>query len=374
MAKANPKPWEGTWRTLRKLGTGGHGKASLVERHDEPGEQFALKELSRQDDIERRQRMHREVQALRLLQHSAIPRVVETNSDLYADLEIPLYFVMDYVEGPTLEERVNQGHLRPNDAVVLTIEIADTLIFCHQNGLIHRDIKPDNVILRAGNINEPVLIDFGQSFNKEDTEQFLRTPDGQQMGNRFLHLPELQIGESRKQYFESDISQVCGALFYALTGKMPVHLVDHEGLKPHQRAAAKVILDKIPSPSLYPLFDKGFEHEFAKRFRSFQAFKGRLHEVLDDLKHSSDATDQNGATVTLETITPEIKTALSQGPKQESPQHGSAEAEKPKSNAAQRVYLEGEADALVFASLLGAWNEKSEGDRDAIKDLIEGHD
>jgi eukaryotic-like serine/threonine-protein kinase len=375
MVKGKGKPWDENWQKVRQLPGGGQGDTWVVKRLGDTNEEYVLKVLRKQVDGERRQRMHREVRALRLLQHPAIPRVIESNTDEYADTEIPLYFVADYVEGQTLKERVNEGRLRPDDAVRLVIELADILIYCHQKGLIHRDIKPDNILLRAGNIKEPVLIDFGQSFNKEDTDGSPLTPDGQQLGNRFLLLPELQIDDSNKRHFESDISQVCGALFYALTGTMPVHLVDHEDLKPHQRTSAKLILDQIPSPSLYPLFDKGFERALAKRFRSFLAFKGRLHEVLDDLEHAPVSSDPNTTTLTLETITPEIKTALSPTARQESLQDGLAKTEDKETKATQKDYFKGEhAEALMFASLLGAWNERSEGDRDAIRDLIEGHD
>lgn len=239
MAKGKSKPWDANWEKIRQLGGGGHGDAYLVRRRDDSSNVCVLKVLRNNDSAERRQRMHREVQALQQLQHRAIPKVVESNTDAYGDGETPLYFVVDYVEGPTLAEQVQQGRLLPVVAIRLGIRLSDILLHCHQNGIIHRDVKPDNIILRGGNPEDPVLIDFGQSFNKEDSERSTLTSEGQQLGNRFLHLPELQTGDSRKRHVESDISQTCGLIFYALTGKTPGPIVDHEDLKPHQRDSAR---------------------------------------------------------------------------------------------------------------------------------------
>ena len=376
MAKGKGKPWDGNWQKLRQLPGGAQGETWVVKRRGDADEEYVLKVLRKQEDTERRQRMYREVHALRLLQHPSIPRVIESNTDQYVDTEVPLYFVANYIQGQTLEVRVGKERLRADEAIRLVIKIAETLQFCHQNGFIHRDIKPDNIVLRGGNINEPVLIDFGQSFNEEDTERSPLTPHGQQLGNRFLHLPELQVGDSSKRDVESDISQVCGLLFYALTGEVPVDLLDHQDLRPHQRASAKLVLDQIPSASLYPLFDKGFEHVLVKRFRSFAAFLGRLNEVLDDLEHSRIVTEQNAATVTLDAITPEIKTVTSQSTRQASSQDEAAKAKETEFNTSQDEYFKigDRADTLMFASLLGAWNEKLEGDRDTIRTLIEGDD
>jgi hypothetical protein len=136
-----------------------------------------------------------------------------------------------------------------------------------------------------------------------------------------------------------------------------------------------MILDQIAPPSLISLFEKGFERMLAKRFHSFQAFKGRLHEVLDDFEYRSVSVSQNAGTVTLETIRPEIKATVSQGSGQGTLSDESVKAKETKSHTPQEDYYKGDqGDALMYASLLGAWNERSEGDRGAIRELIEGDD
>jgi hypothetical protein len=64
MSKGKKKPWDENWQILRTLGGGGQGDAFLVKRRDDQGKEYVLKVLKNQKDVERRQRMHREVQAL----------------------------------------------------------------------------------------------------------------------------------------------------------------------------------------------------------------------------------------------------------------------------------------------------------------------
>jgi serine/threonine protein kinase len=371
--KQTTKPWENNWQIVRELGGGGHGATFVVRRRDGSDDnEYVLKVLRRQEDPERRQRMHREVNALRRLQHTAVPKFIESNTEQYADLDVSLYFVAEYVKGPTLEARVDQSPLKPAEALRLTIQLCDILVECHKDGVLHRDIKPDNVVLRAVNAVDPILIDFGQSFNKEETDDPRLTPAGQQLGNRFLHLPELQSADSPKRNIESEISQVCGLLFYTITGRTPGPLSDEEDLKPHQRASAKQIVDDIGSASLIGLFDKGFERVFMKRFRSFDAFKGRVHEVLDEFSPPN-AFDEHAGTVTLEKTATETKATIVSVGDGANPKNKNTIPHQSETLDHQSLTSE-QADALMLASLLGAWNDKVEGDREAIKEFIDGHD
>jgi len=293
-----------------------------------------------------------------------VPKFIESNTDRYADLDVQLYFVAEYVKGQTLEERVTQSPLKAAEALKLNIQLCNILVKCHERGILHRDIKPDNVVLRGVNAVDPILIDFGQSFNREKADNPRLTPAGQQLGNRFLHLPELQLADSPKRNVESEISQVCGLLFYTITGRPPGPLTDHEDLKPHLRATAKQIFNDIGSASLMELFDKGFERVFMKRFRSFDAYKGRVQEVLDEISPPN-AFDEPAGTLSLEETATQTKATI-------------MSEERPTATQSETTYEEAftaeQSDALMLASLLGAWNEKVEADRTAIKELIESND
>ncbi len=297
MAKKNS--WDERWERGNRIGGGGHGDTFLVTSRNsaDTGQQFVLKMLRNQKSLERRERMHREVRALEKLNHPNIPKIYDANTNDYHNLDVALYFVSEYVEGPTLEQLVESDRLLGLiEAVNLTLNVITIVKHCHANGINHRDIKPDNIILRRGKTEEPFLIDFGQSFNEEDATESRLTNPSQQMGNRFLHLPELESGDSEKQYVESDITQCCGIFFYTLTGINPVHLSDQEGRKPHQRPTPAEIFSAI-SPDvrrkLFEVFDKGFETKIEDRFRSFGTLRGRLYEILDELKTVSERADMH---------------------------------------------------------------------------------
>ncbi|NEP08562.1 MAG: hypothetical protein F6K34_29660, partial [Okeania sp. SIO4D6] len=103
----------------------------------------------------------------------------------------------------------------------------------------------DNIMVKNNDINNPVLIDFGISFNKVDDYDTSLTLTGQQLGNRFISLPELLEKSSWQRDFRSDITQICGILFFIITGKNPTTFLDSDGKKPHQREEIKQILSVL---------------------------------------------------------------------------------------------------------------------------------
>lgn len=278
------EPWKDRWDIRERLSEGGHGYTFLVKDKRGREELFVLKKLKNQKSMERRGRMHREVEAFRRLNHPQIPKIRDANTDKYADISVPLYFVAEYIEGSTLDKVVERTLLDLNRAVKLTLKLADIVEYCHNNSIHHRDIKPDNIIIRNNNLDDPVLIDFGQSFNEEEVKEPRLTESWQHLGNRCLHLPELESRDSAKSYIESDITHCCGILLYALTGKCPEILIDEAGRQPHHREAALKILPFLNSDVrrvLTKVFNRGFEYKLEERFNSFPVFRGYLQDILD---------------------------------------------------------------------------------------------
>jgi serine/threonine protein kinase len=184
-------------------------------------------------------RFKREVAALALLDH---PNIVALR-DYNCDQAVP-YFVMDYIEGQNLKDLVEES-LRSKGAVpdvAWTLEviesIAEALVHCERKGIIHRDIKPDNIIIRQSN-SEPVLIDFGlvkrgptalsESLQSE-TLQLSQT--GEILGTPFFMSPE-QV-DSTEEFGPvgpaTDIWGLGATLYYCLTGKPPFNNPNYQGL------------------------------------------------------------------------------------------------------------------------------------------------
>ncbi|MGD1805200.1 protein kinase domain-containing protein [Dapis sp. BLCC M126] len=154
--------------------------------------------------------------------------------------------------------------------------------YCHQRDVVHRDIKPDNIMVRNDSLTTPVLIDFGLSFNKEDDTNL--TPTGQDIGNRFFILPEHKRESGSQRDKKSDITQVCGILFFVITGKEPRHLLDEKGNKPHQTETARQKLSALPEHILFKInrvFDRAFEIGIDSRWQSIPALKDNLINILE---------------------------------------------------------------------------------------------
>lgn len=275
MAKSGkPKPWASRWELIAALGQGGQGQTSQV-RDKETGECGVLKVQrhgAAEVDPERRGRFRREAVALQTLQHTRAPRLLDHNTDQYQDLGVPLFMVQEFIPGPTLEEHVkDHGPLPVDHALALTSALLDVLGHCHGLGMGHRDVKPDNIVLRGGDPTDPVLVDFGQSFSTV-VHDSMATEAEQIMGNRFLALPELVSG-SNKRDFRSDLTLLAGVLFYSLTTLVPRQLQDGERERPHRRADASARLAKVAKGDLLGwFFDQAFRVRPAMRFQDAETF------------------------------------------------------------------------------------------------------
>ncbi|MGD1805201.1 protein kinase domain-containing protein [Dapis sp. BLCC M126] len=129
MGKNKKKPWDENWESIsEKIGKGGQGETSLVKPKNDsfsPGE-YVLKILHKQKDYERRARMSREVNNLKTFRNPGIPKLIDSNYDSFEDLNIPLYMVIEFIEGSTLEKFItDRGVIDIFDAVKFTVKLLD---------------------------------------------------------------------------------------------------------------------------------------------------------------------------------------------------------------------------------------------------------
>jgi serine/threonine protein kinase len=273
--------WRDLYREIGKLGSGGQGHTVLVEDVAFPDSRYALKTLRDQRSRERRSRMHIEAATLRTLNHPQIARLIATNAERFESKD-DLYIVTEYIQGSTLSgPLVRSASLEQKLNGIL--KLLDCIIYCHGNRVIHRDIKPQNVIARSDSVEDLVLIDFGLSFN-EDLKPVDATFTGQQIGNRFIDLPELRNTESEKRNAVSDLTQLVGLFFYTLTGLAPESLSDERGLPPHKRQSALQALDEMPPGKrlhVERLFDVGFAHFLEARWQSGAELRAQFERLRD---------------------------------------------------------------------------------------------
>ena len=201
----------GRYSLDRELGRGGMGIV-LLARDVALDRPVAIKllpaALAAQPDA--RERFLQEARTAAGLSHPNIVPIhlVEAHGDL-------VFFVMGYVDGETLRERVERsGPLAPRLAMKLLQEVAWALAYAHQRGVIHRDVKPDNIMIERAT-DRALVTDFGIALGARDAGQ----SSGPVIGTARYMSPEQASGEPVDA--RSDLYSLGATFFFALTGRAP---------------------------------------------------------------------------------------------------------------------------------------------------------
>ncbi len=168
------------------LGRGGMGIVYLA--HDyRLGRRVALKALPAAVAArpELRERLRREARAAATIAHRAVATVFALE-----EIDGDLYIASEYVPGQTLTSEIAQGPIAPERAAAIAVEIAGALAAAHQAGVVHRDLKPDNVLIHAGGVK---VVDFGIA-HVEGPEVTRLTKAGAMIGTPAYMAPEQLLG------------------------------------------------------------------------------------------------------------------------------------------------------------------------------------
>lgn len=265
------------YRIIRALGTGGFGETFLAEDTHIPSRRLCvikqLKPVSNNDRVYAlvKERFEREAAILEQLGegHPQIPQLYA-----YFAERGQFYLVQEWIDGVTLNQKLQQnGLFSEREVKELLLAILPVLDYIHHRGIIHRDIKPGNIILRQKD-GKPFLIDFGIAKETMSAELDAggEITSSIVVGTMGYMPPEQAAG---KPVFASDIYSLGMTAIYLLTGKRP------QSLNTNLQTGETILSGNIEniSPSLAEVLQKAVRSQHQERYATAREMLSALHPV-----------------------------------------------------------------------------------------------
>jgi len=202
----------GPFEIVRELARGGMGQV-YVARDVRTDERVAVKVLAVDAGGANAERFEREGRIAEMLQH---PHIVRGLGAGRAD-DGKLYLAMELLAGEDLDARLSRGSLHASDAVAIAMQVCEALEYAHAQGVVHRDLKPQNIFLREGPQVDVCVLDFGIARLAEDRKM---TATGSILGTFAYMSPEQSRGD-RALDARTDIWSLGIVLYECLAGRLP---------------------------------------------------------------------------------------------------------------------------------------------------------
>jgi tRNA A-37 threonylcarbamoyl transferase component Bud32 len=268
----------GRYEIRAELGRG--GMATVYRAYDPSFErEVAIKVLPREllHDPQFHDRFRREIKTIAALEHPAIVPVY----DVGEEDGVP-YFVMRYMSGGSLSQWIKKGKFSLEDAARIIERISGALAYAHKNGLVHRDLKPDNILFDSN--GDPFISDFGVA---KLTDSSTNMTGSGIIGTPAYMSPEQAQGD--KVDNRSDIYGLGVIIFQMLSGEQPYNATTPMGV------AVKHITDPVPEilkvdPTLPPAADKIIKTAMAKNRDERYPTATDLARALNDAAHPAQTT------------------------------------------------------------------------------------
>jgi tRNA A-37 threonylcarbamoyl transferase component Bud32 len=292
----------GRYRLDAQIGAG--GMSTVYRAFDQTLErQVAIKLMHREiaSDSDQLERFRREARAVAQLSHPHIVGVIDAGED-----EGRPYIVFEYVEGETLKERIRRmGRLPMDEAIAYAIEIARALGCAHGRQIVHRDVKPQNVLIDGE--GSAKVTDFGIA---RTLDQEGLTADGRVLGTTDYVSPEQALGHDVNG--QSDIYSLGVVLYEMLVGDVPFHGENQVSVAmKHVREDMPDLQSRRPeaSATLASVLDRMTDKDLRRRYPDIDALVTDLEEALAiEAARSGKSTGE--ATAVLRTLPPSTRRRL----------------------------------------------------------------
>ncbi len=269
----------GDYSLVRRLGQGGMGV--VFEARGPDGARVVLKipHFQLLEEPGARDRYHRELEVTRLLDHPNVQRVVATGVVARGDMP---YLALEWIDGSLLRDHLYDGSpVGVDEAVGIAIQVCDALDYCHTRGVVHRDLKPDNLMVgRDGRVR---LIDFGASL-LEGATRITTSSNSPALGTPDYMSPEQVQGHRGDA--RSDIYSHGAMVYEMLTGHPP-----YRGdtalavMAQHVQSSPSPMRDRVRGipRALEAVTFKAMRRDPATRYQTMLAFRTDLQnfKVLD---------------------------------------------------------------------------------------------
>ncbi|CAN5599761.1 hypothetical protein BH20ACT15_BH20ACT15_11710 [soil metagenome] len=305
MASVSGTVLSGRYRIESKLGSGGMSTVYLAQDEvlDRP---VAVKLLHREisEEADQLERFRREARTAARLSHPNLVGVIDAGED-----EGRPYIVFEYVQGDTLKKRITeQGGLKVDEAVAYGIEIGRGLIAAHGRKLVHRDVKPQNVLIDPD--GRAKVTDFGIARSLEGKGM---TATGRVLGTTDYVSPEQAMGEDVDE--RSDVYSLGVVLYEMLTGDVPFSAETQVGVAmKHVNEPLPDVLVERPevSAAVASVVDRSTTKDPRDRYNNVGEMVRDLEATLEVEAARGGGTSEGQATSVLDSV-PKSRRALGGG-------------------------------------------------------------